>query len=165
MMVHLVNVQRFWAKVHKQSGDGCWLWTAARGRHGYGVFKVGSRTCRAHRVAMALHLNRGIRPEEYVLHTCDVKACVRPGHLQLGDQHENMRQLADRGPAVQPKPIRRAPDKARRGEANGASKLTRAKVDSILAQEGQMTQAGLAKQHGVSRVLIGKIFRGEVWRG
>jgi hypothetical protein len=60
---------RFWAKVERS--DGCWRWTAARYRRGYGCFALTrTRNLRAHRVAW--ELTRGpIRQGMEVLHECD----------------------------------------------------------------------------------------------
>jgi DNA invertase Pin-like site-specific DNA recombinase len=33
----------------------------------------------------------------WVLHHCDNRLCVRPEHLHLGDNAENMREMASRG--------------------------------------------------------------------
>lgn len=34
---------RFWTKVQKVDGDGCWIWKGTKTRHGYGLIKVGGR--------------------------------------------------------------------------------------------------------------------------
>jgi hypothetical protein len=73
---------RFWAKVNKT--DGCWLWTAALSRDGYGMFD----RCRAHRVAWSI-ANGEIPGGLYVLHICDNRRCVRPDHLYTGTARQN----------------------------------------------------------------------------
>lgn len=79
--------ERFWEKVDRQPGDGCWLWTACLHRNGYGKFSMGrdgntSRTALAHRVAYTLE--HGEIPDGLTLdHLCGVVACVRPSHLQV----------------------------------------------------------------------------------
>lgn len=81
---------RFWAKV-KTDGP-CWLWTGAQmGSLGYGQFRIDpARTDYAHRVSWRL-ANGEIPDGALVLHRCDVPLCVRPDHLYLGNQADNMR--------------------------------------------------------------------------
>lgn len=76
---------RFWAKVDK-TGD-CWLWSAARDRDGYGLFKVRGRMRRANRVAYALVAP--IPDGLLVDHTCHNPACVRSEHLRLATVKQN----------------------------------------------------------------------------
>ena len=78
--------QRFWAKVDKT--DGCWLWTAAKNKKGYGRFRAGGKMCKAHRVAY--EWAHGTIPAGLKLdHTCHVHACVNPDHLRPATNAEN----------------------------------------------------------------------------
>lgn len=88
--------ERFWSKV--DCGDGCWEWTAARHRSGYGVFQLGvGRQISAHRQAWVLA--RGAIPEGlWVLHHCDNRGCVRPEHLYVGTPGDNARDREERCP-------------------------------------------------------------------
>lgn len=160
MDISKIDRARFESKVHRAS-DGCWIWTAAKQPNGYGVFKVGSSTQRAHRVAFAIE--HGREPTGYVLHSCDVKACVNPDHLREGTQSENIREFVARGKKVQPVDITHPPDKARRGESNGQAKLTTADVEEIRSLKGAATQREIARRFGVTHPVIGRIHRGEGW--
>jgi len=74
---------------------GCWLWRGIRGdssREFYGNATSWGRNIRVHRLSYELY-NGPIPPGMYVLHKCDVKACVRPDHLYLGTQSQNMRDV------------------------------------------------------------------------
>ena len=85
--------RRFWAKVRKS--DGCWLWQASTSV-GYGQINIGGRPQRAHRVAWELTFG-GIPDGLWVLHRCDTRLCVRPGHLFLGTVTDNNRDMFAKG--------------------------------------------------------------------
>lgn len=73
---------RFWSKVDKDGPNGCWVWTAARCRDGYGVFSPRhSGQLKAHRFAYELLI--GPIPDGLVIdHLCRNTACVNPAHLE-----------------------------------------------------------------------------------
>lgn len=84
---------RFWKKV-KVTPEGCWLWTAGKYSNGYGLFTVSGKPPRknalAHRYAYE-HLV-GPVPEGMDLdHTCRVRHCVNPAHLEPVTRSENLR--------------------------------------------------------------------------
>jgi hypothetical protein len=81
--------ERFWANVDK-SGE-CWEWTGRRSA-GYGVLSVGHRNVRATRLAVEL-TGRAVAPEQIVMHTCDNPPCVRPDHLRVATQADNVRDM------------------------------------------------------------------------
>lgn len=62
------------------SETGCWLWTGAPTRDGYGAASVNGRTRPAHCAVYEAH--RGRIPFGLVLdHTCRNRLCVNPDHL------------------------------------------------------------------------------------
>jgi hypothetical protein len=86
--------ERFDTKWEPVPWCGCWLWTDALDRDGYGHISG----VRAHRQSWKLfrgEIPRGV----YVLHECDVPSCVNPDHLFLGTQQDNLLDMArkDRG--------------------------------------------------------------------
>jgi HNH endonuclease len=90
------RVRRFWAKVGR-SGDGCWPWLGTQTSAGYGRVMVFGRRMYAHRFALQLALGRQLGAGELVCHRCDNPKCVRPDHLFVGSQTDNMRDASDKG--------------------------------------------------------------------
>lgn len=79
--------QRFVEKI-EFGGDGCWNWTAARQKDGYGRFGWDSKVGYAHRFAYESAVG-AIPPGLVVDHICNNKLCVRPEHLRAVTQQEN----------------------------------------------------------------------------
>ena len=78
--------ERFWEKVNKT--DGCWLWTGACERKGYGRFGHMGKVVRVHR--LAYEWAHGEIPEGMqVDHRCHQRNCVRPEHLRLASNAQN----------------------------------------------------------------------------
>lgn len=81
--------ERFWK--HLRKTRGCWLWTGAVGKERpYGLFYANGNVA-AHRYSF--EIANGRKPKRFVLHRCDVKLCVRPGHLYDGDERDNTRDV------------------------------------------------------------------------
>lgn len=155
------RADRFWSRVDK-SGD-CWLWTgntfAARG--GYGSFyddKVfgPQRNRRAHRVSYELAHGVRLDSSETVCHSCDTPLCVRPDHLFLGTQQDNLRDMRDKG---------RANPGTSRGSAHYKAALTEEQVREIRRRysAGEMPTA-LAREMGLTESIVGSAARGRTYR-
>lgn len=88
--------ERFWPKVKKTKK--CWIWTGALRRPGsHGLFAVsGSKSIGAHVAAWII--TYGPIPEGMkVCHHCDNPPCVRPSHLFLGTQKDNLQDMSRKG--------------------------------------------------------------------
>lgn len=81
---------------HKISmGNGCWEWQANADRRGYGHMTIKGKKVQAHRFSYELF----VAPpgDLFVLHRCDNPPCVRPDHLWLGTNADNMADMRAKG--------------------------------------------------------------------
>jgi hypothetical protein len=87
---------RFWANVLKT--PKCWEWQAALNQSGYGYLRVGAKSehVMAHRYSWEMHCS-AIPQGMFVCHKCDNPKCVRPDHLFLGTQADNLRDMWQKG--------------------------------------------------------------------
>lgn len=82
--------------------DECLIFTGELDAYGYGVLREQRdkkrRKFKAHRVAWAMV--RGPIPDgQVIMHTCDRPACIKPEHLRLGIQQENLEDCRRKGRA------------------------------------------------------------------
>jgi hypothetical protein len=85
---------RFWSKVTKT--DTCWNWSAGLDSSGYGVIRYLNKNKKAHRVSYLMEYG-DFDESLLVLHKCDTPSCVRPDHLFLGSQSDNMTDMVVKG--------------------------------------------------------------------
>jgi hypothetical protein len=142
--------ERFWKKVDVRGPDECWLWTAGCIPSGYGSFHLRGRTCYPHRIAW-VEANGPVPDGLEVMHSCDVRHCVNPGHLSVGTGAENIRQMIERGRQV-----------TLRGDAHGSSKITEEQVRAIRTARG-LTQSELAREFEISQGHVSDIIRRKKW--
>lgn len=123
--------------------SGCWNWTGAKDRHGYGRI---SRTENGQPKMIASHryfyeqAHGPIGSDQHLDHLCRNPSCVNPAHLEPVSQTEN----------------------TRRGSA---AKLTVAAVKDIRERyaAGDITQRQLADEYGVSAWTISAVLLGKQW--
>ena len=148
----MIDSVLFWSKVAKS--EGCWEWQAGHFPNGYGCFTVKRKAHGAHRVAWTIA--RGPVPSGlWVLHRCDNRNCVRPDHLFLGTNQEN---IADK--------MAKGRHRALRGMERNQAKLRDADVRWIrlLASEGAISQREIAEAFGVSQMAVSNIKLRKSWR-
>lgn len=145
---------RFWRRVEKS--DGCWLWTGHRNRDGYGMIGLerSGGIERTHRLSW-IFANGPIPAGMSVLHRCDMPACVRPDHLFIGTQADNIHDMDAKG---------RARKNPRRGEAVHWTKLKAEDIPVIrsLSADG-LNNTQIGKRFGVHRLTIHLILNGKNW--
>lgn len=89
---------RFWSKVNKDGSvparrpdlGPCWLWKPVPSNGGYGQFYLNGKPRLAHRASYELFV-KPIPPGLTIDHLCEVRACVRPDHLDPVTLAENLR--------------------------------------------------------------------------
>lgn len=161
---------RFWSRVKR--GPGCWEWQGQARVKGYGRLQIGSRKdgsrrkVLAHRLAYELTYGPIPKDGSYhgvcVLHSCDNPICVRPSHLFLGTNHDNVLDKMKKGrhPRARPKKPARMPK-----EQNPNARLSEHQIKEIRKRyaRGGITQAELAKEYGVVQPHISRIVREISW--
>lgn len=166
---------RFWSKVEKTAG--CWFWGGARLKAGYGVFQIGRKACKAHRVVYELTYGP-IPPGLCVCHSCDNPSCVRPDHLWLGTHQDNAtdRQTKGRGGCGRGDRhgSRTHPDRfsilykpgSRKGENNGRAVLNWQLVKELRAkhESGQSTIAALSREYRIGYTTAHHIINHDTWK-
>lgn len=98
--------ERFWRRVnkngpippHRPEIGECWIWTGSTASDGYGRAYAWGKSWPTQQLAW--RLTHGVIPTgSWGLHHCDNPPCVRPTHIFLGTQTDNMRDMAAKGRA------------------------------------------------------------------
>lgn len=150
MKVTIELAERFHEKWILNNRTGCWDWIGAVAGKGYGFLKKPGerRQVYAHRLSWLIHY--GDIPEGLsVCHACDNMRCVKPSHLFVGTQSDNLNDM-------------KAKDRHLHGSRNKMAKLDDHQVRHIhrLSSEG-VSQGDLARTYRVGQGTIWKILHGE----
>ena len=140
-------------RLTQYAANGCIEWTGPLYSNGYGSFSTGYDDKLAHRVAW--ELANGPIPEGMVVrHSCDNRKCVNPGHLLIGTQGDNMRDMIERGRAAAPP----------RGALSPRCILTRDMVDRIReARRNGESARSISAWAGVSPAHVSRVSTGARW--
>lgn len=144
------TVERFWS--HVLFDDECWLWAGPVANDGYGKMNAQRKQWRAHRLSWTI--TRGpLNDTVSVLHRCDTPLCVRPAHLFLGTNADNVRDMVDKG-------------RQARGERLATAKLTAEMVSELrrLYAAGTYNQHQLAAIYGVTQTAVWFALQRKTWR-
>jgi len=77
--------------------NGCWNWTGAKGKRGYGHMKYAGKTSYVHRVSAHCFLRFDLSSKLQVCHRCDNRICCNPKHLFIGSNLDNIRDAVSKG--------------------------------------------------------------------
>lgn len=143
---------RFISKI-EEAINGCWVWTGAKNKLGYGQFHHMGKVRLAHRVSWFFETGELLEPAIKLCHRCDNRSCVNPSHLFKGTQAENVADMISKG---------RARKRGLPGERNSQAKLTAVDVDKI--RRDHRKQKDIAAEFGVAVSTISMVLSGKNWR-
>lgn len=138
------------------AGHTCWEWIGLINDQGYGVISMPNnpiKKVKAHRLLYERYIGP-IPKGMFACHHCDNPGCVRPEHLFLGSQKDNLKDCKLKG---------RNPKK----ETHGSAKLTYQDVSHIrkiyIPRNREFSQYALARKYGVSQMTICDILHNKIW--
>ena len=136
---------------YQVSPSGCWEWTGGKS-HGYGQTRIhelwGSSPVYAHRLSALIEYGP-IPSNLRVCHHCDNPKCIRPDHLFLGTDADNLGDMKAKG-------------RSAFGEKNGMTKLSDRDIEAIrLLVSNGFTQREIAKRYGISEGHMSTIVKGK----
>lgn len=125
---------------------GCWNWTGAKDKDGYGVIRIKGKNIRSHRCSFEIFHNVAIGREDMVCHSCDNPSCINPDHLWIGDNSSNQIDAVKKG-------------------RNGSQKLSFDDVSMMrrLYFSGERTQSSLCDEYGISTGNMSSIINRRKW--
>lgn len=83
-------------KRYVELDNGCWNFTGAIGRGGYGLASYHGKIHHAHRLSWIL-TNGEIPNGLLACHKCDNRLCINPAHLFLGTNLDNTIDMMNKG--------------------------------------------------------------------
>lgn len=138
---------------------GCWIWTKAKTKRGYGKIQVGNKHTHAHRVSYEHSRGITLPPEIAVCHRCDNPPCINPAHLFEGSAGDNQRDCLLKGRHTGSR-------ENNKGHLHPKAKLT---IDQALdvidaRRTGRATEEELAVKYGISTSRIYYIATGRSYK-
>ena len=143
-----IRYEAFEEKYIPEPNSGCWIWMGSLNAGGYGEFRYGTKSIKAHRYSFFFHKGP-ISHGKFLLHSCDMRSCVNPDHLRVGSHVDNMSDMVKRG---------RSP----RGERAAKSKLTNDQVQAIRVAKGNYNE--IADRFGIGAGQARRIILNEHWK-
>lgn len=155
------TTERFWRSIKKT--ESCWLCdlkSRSKWGHAQFQFKVNGRRAGTFASRFSWFIHRGAIPGKLmVLHKCKNPNCVNPGHLYLGDERQNGKDMEDFGRPNHPI-----------GAKAVRSILTEEDVRFIRSsyrpwvKSGEGTLSYFSQKLGVSKACISRVLSGRAWK-
>lgn len=134
-----ITEQRLFQNIAKDEISGCWEWTGAKDRKGYGRVNNPGGSGLVHRALWSM--KRGEIPKGMMLcHHCDNRKCCNPDHLYAGNHADNVRDMVKRR-------------RFEKGENHHASKVSTEEIGQIRSLEG-VPYRFIAGLYGISQSLV-----------
>lgn len=142
----------FWRKVAKAGARECWEWSGRINDAGYGELRHNRILDRAHRISWRLNVG-ALGQSSCVLHSCDNRKCVNPGHLFLGTRSHNSEDMVSKG-------------RQTKGVDVHCAKLTEAQVVDARQRyaEGNVSYRTLAADFGVGEFAMRMAVKRRTWK-
>lgn len=142
--------------VHPVLGTPCWNWLLSKFYTGYGVLNLKGTSSNIHRLAYVM--SKGRVGQLHVLHACDNRCCINPGHLWLGTNADNVNDREAKGRNVN-LPV---------GEEHWCAKITEEVVRQIRSEyiRGSSDHGivALSAKFHISVAQVGKIVIRKMWK-
>lgn len=148
-----------------ESETGCLLWTKSLNNVGYAKGYMWNKTILVHRyICIASQFEDPLASDAeiraiydtsvVVMHSCDVRSCINPVHLQIGSHQQNTRDAVAKGRIV-----------GRTGMDSNFARLTQEEALAIKDRglRGDISQTALAAEFGISQQQVSRIVSGERW--
>jgi hypothetical protein len=131
---------RFWSKVHRPEGEGCWEWIGPIKDTGYGVFHVDGKNVPAHVYSWTL-VHGPVPPGLGILHRCDNRPCVREDHLFPGTHQDNMDDMKAKGRTAMYKKVLSYEER----------------LAVLVDVKGGLTQVEVSRKYGIAIVTVRRV--------
>ena len=131
----------------------CWETDRSKLPSGYVQITFAGRHTTLSNLILEHTIGRRLKPHEQACHHCDNPGCIRPDHLFLGTQKDNLQDMRDKG-------------RHSHGSRHKDAKLDERQVGQIklLLRVGFFSYRSIAKRYGVNPSSIHYMNIGKTWK-